>query len=123
MPTDPEVAPLAGPPPPKLGQFVNYRSRTGRFTVPAVVSAISSSLDPQGVQLWRDSGGQAGVPPLSSSTNVHLVVFTPEIPRMGTSTADFVGARANAPVGGNVSGCFQEWDVPYDSAGSAGTWE
>lgn len=102
-------------PTPTVGRIVLYRSRTGNYTVPAIITATESTLYRPGVE--------AGfVPDLSSLGHVHLTVFTPGKPGKRGSAADFV-ARANDPISENVSGCYQEWNVPFDpDALAAGAW-
>lgn len=92
---------------PTICRMVVYRSRTGRYSVPAVINCTVDSIDPEGVRLGH-------VPPLSLDTNVHLTVFTPGKP--GTS-------RGGPVTSNNVAGCYQEWDIPYDSTGERpGSW-
>jgi hypothetical protein len=55
---------------PAVGHVVLYRSRTGRYTLPAIVTATTTSLDPAGVEVGH-------VPALSGPHHVHLHVFTP----------------------------------------------
>lgn len=55
---------------PEVGQVVLYRSRTGRYTLPAIVTATASSIDHVGVAMGN-------VPPLTGRWHVHLQVFTP----------------------------------------------
>lgn len=86
----------------KVGIDVLYLSQTDDYIeAPAVINATQASVR---------AGGD--VPPLSGPDNVHLTVFTPEKPSIGTST------RA-----ANVTGVYQEWDVPLDETGTIkGTW-
>lgn len=91
-------------PTPTIGRIVLYRSRTGQYTVPAIITATSITLNPSGVKA-------GGVAPLTDSQNVHLTVFTPGKPGLRGNAQDFVG-RADAPISENVAGCYQEWDVP-----------
>lgn len=113
---------------PTIRRIVEYRSRTGAYTCPAIITATTDSLNPLGVKLYLESGGTKGVPPLESRYHVHLTVFTPGLPGMRATADDFVGERADAPISENVAGCYQEWDVPYgpvqqDSGDHApGTW-
>src|SRR5215471_4856507 len=116
---------------PTICRMVVYRSRTGNYSVPAVVNCTSDSIYPPGVE--------AGfVPPLSGPMNVHLTVFTPGRPgqrRIGAKvdhpfngvvtclncgkvreehTHDPFLNPSQYPVSENVAGCYQEWDVAYD---------
>ena len=85
---------------PTIGRIVVYASRTGDYTdVPAIVNATEATL--------KDDGT---VPSLSSEQHVHLTVFTPEQP-------DHPDVRLH-----NITGVYQEFDVPHDPGGSPGTW-
>lgn len=117
---------------PTIGRIVLYRSRTGNYTVPAMITATKETLAPAGVEAWRESvearerfehadeehraarGGELpplrGVPPLSSDMHVHLAVFTPGIPGMRVDAQDFVVESLLRQE--NVNGIYQEWDVP-----------
>lgn len=101
------AAPQAAPnhPPPTLTRAVLYRSRTGSYTVPAVVTCTARSLNPAGVEAGH-------LPPLSSEQHVHLTVFTPGKPGLRAQASDFV-VESQQPVSENVAGCYQEWDVPF----------
>lgn len=96
---------------PTIGRIVLYRSRTGTYTVPAMITATTATLAPKGVELHAATNGEKGVPPLSGDLHVHLAVFTPGIPGMRVGAADFV-AREDTPISENVAGVYQEWDVP-----------
>lgn len=110
--------------PATVGRVVWYRSRTGKYTVPAIVVATHDSL--------FEGGVAAGfVPNITGEGNVHLVVFTPGKPGKRGAAEDFV-ARADAPISENAGGVYQEWDVPPSEVGdvtpgdgckqAAGTW-
>lgn len=127
---------------PTICRVVVYRSRTGRYDVPAIVTATLDTLDPQGVELCEATNGEKGVPALSSPSHVHLTVLTPGIPGFRAEGLSGAGdtplaerdhsERAPGPrgYGENAGGTYQEWDVPFDSnelpgnAGSPqpGTW-
>lgn len=110
--------------PPAVGSIVLYRSRTGSYTVPAIITATTGSLNQAGIEAGH-------VPALTGADNVHLTVFTPGKPGMRGGAGDFI-VESSEPRSENVSGCYQEWDIP--SAGSeqfsapinddfpAGTW-
>ena len=77
---------------PRVGDVVLYRSRTDRYTLPAVVTAVQESIDPAGV-------AAGDVAALHSGMHVHLHVMSP-----------------------GPSCCYTETNVPYDAAGAAATW-
>ena len=88
-----------------LGRVVLYRSRTGAYTIPALVNCTTRSINPAGVEAGH-------VPPLSSERHVHLTVLTPGKPGLRAKAEDFV-VESQQPVSENVAGCYQEWDLPY----------
>lgn len=103
---------------PTIGRIVHYRSRTGRYTVPAIVTATVDTLFRPAVE-----GGH--IPDLSSPMHVHLTVFTPGTPGERLPDTD---PTINAA---NLGGSYQEWDVPFDASTgfrppedpqAAGTW-
>lgn len=98
---------------PSMGRIVRYVSRTGNYQCAATKRDL--------FQPNVDAGYIAG---LKDSNHVHLTVFTPGKPGKRATADDFVGDRANEPISENVSGTYQEWDVPYDpaAAAAAGTW-
>ena len=89
----------------QLTRAVLYRSRTGAYTVPAVVNCTARSLNPVGVE-------KGHVPPLSGERHVHLTVFTPGKPGQRATADDFV-TESQWPVSENVAGSYQEWDIPF----------
>lgn len=102
-----------------IGRIVHYRSRTGKYTVPAVITATVDTLFRPGVD-----GGH--ISDLSGVNHVHLTVFTPGYPGKRGDAKDFE-ARQDAKISENVAGTYQEWDVPHgelDAEGNlpAGTW-
>jgi hypothetical protein len=102
---------------PTLGRIVIYRSRTGDYDVPAIVTATQDSLNPKGVELGH-------VPALSSDAHVHLTVLTPGKPGKRRDADDFL---VESPHGRseNVAGCYQEWDIEPLHDGEEprpGTW-
>lgn len=114
---------------PTLGRVVIYRSRTGNYSAPALVTATIDTLAPVGLELFEFSEGKAGVPPLSSPTHVHLAVFTPGLPGLRAGAQDFVTEDSPGGRSENVNGVYQEWDVPLsaidpalDPEQPAGTW-
>jgi hypothetical protein len=134
---------LPGGPAPTIGRIVWFRSRTGAYDVPAMITATADTLNPDGVQAYRNSiqlrheaenadcppdrqPPLRGVPPLSSDRHVHLTVFTPGIPGQRATAEDFLVSPSTGIVGENVAGCYQEFDVPQDATRDAhvppGTW-
>lgn len=105
---------------PSIGRIVHYVSRTGTYTLPAIVNCARSSIYQPGV----DAGF---VPDLSSDDHVHLTVFSPGRPGVRITAGETPGSEAfvnpsKYPVSENMSGCYQEWDIDHDEAGGAGTW-
>jgi hypothetical protein len=88
---------------PTIGRIVIYRSRTGDYDVPAIVTATVDTLNPKGVELGH-------VPALTDDTHVHLTVLTPGTPGMRRDAADFK-EESRYPRSENVAGCYQEWDI------------
>lgn len=93
-----------------IGRIVIYRSRTGSYDVPAMVTATEETLNPAGVKVFEESGGSRGVPPLDPGC-VHLTVFTPGRPGLRGSADDFE-VEPEYGVSENVAGCYQEWNIP-----------
>lgn len=89
---------------PTIGRIVIYRSRTGDYDVPAIVTATTDTLNPKGVELGH-------VPPLSGPDHVHLTCFTAGTPGMRRGAQDFLVESAH-PRSENVAGCYQEWNIP-----------
>lgn len=110
-----EVPDEETPPLPRLGAVVWFRSRTGRWTAPAVVTAVLDSLYQPNVEAGH-------LPPLTSDRHVHLTVLTPGRPgHVSDETRDTHPEladpdRPNRPAGGT----FQEWDIPQWSREEAG---
>lgn len=109
---------------PTIGRIVIYRSRTGDYDVPAIVTATSETLNRKGVEAGY-------VPDLASDQHVHLTVFTPGTPSLrgsATERGDFKVVSEH-PVSENLAGCYQEWDIPQhappdgcDESVAPGTW-
>lgn len=112
---------------PSIGRIVIYRSRTGNYDVPAIITATVDTLADIGVEMWHETDGKQGVPPLSSEVNVHLNVQTPGIPGLRAEAQDF---KTESPHGRaeNIGGVYQEWDVwpsePFGDGGepTPGSW-
>jgi hypothetical protein len=106
-------------PAPSICRMVIYRSRTGDYDVPAVITATVETLNPKGVELGH-------VPALTDESHVHLTVFTPGKPGKRRGAEDFL-VESEHGRGENVSGCYQEWDIPrFDGAAdeepAPGSW-
>lgn len=112
---------MGGGPLPSIGRIVTYRSRTGDYDVPAIVTATTETLNPKGPAAYEESGGHKGVPPLSSETHVHLTVFTPGLPGQRATAEDFK-VQSEHGMSENVSGCYQEWDIPFYAEPAPGAW-
>lgn len=105
---------------PSIGRVVVYRSRTGNYSVPAIINCAVDSIYQPGVE-------HGFVPPITGKDNVHLTVFSPGRAGMRVDQEQTPGAEnfvnpSKYPVSENVSGCYQEWDIEYDEDGGAGTW-
>lgn len=92
---------------PSIGRVVVYRSRTGNYSIPAIITATTGTLYQPNV----DAGHIAG---LSSDTHVHLTVFTPGLPgsRSPENTDMLVPDSPGRPILPNIGGLYQEIDVP-----------
>jgi hypothetical protein len=101
---------------PTIGRIVLYRSRTGDYTVPAIVTATVDTLNPKGVELGH-------VPALTGDQHVHLTVLTPGKPGKRRGADDFL-VESEHPRSENVAGCYQEWDIAAGDPGDhgPGTW-
>lgn len=110
---------------PSIGRIVIYRSRTGDYDCPAIVTATAETLNPKGVELGH-------IPALSSDEHIHLTVFTAGKPGLRRGAGDFK-VESEHGRSENVAGCYQEWDIPhceppeipYDAGAEAlkpGTW-
>lgn len=88
---------------PSVGRVVLYRSRTGSYTVPAIITATRDSLNPAGVEAGH-------VPALTGEDHVHLTVLTPGKPGMRGGAGDFEVESAHGR-SENVAGTYQEWDI------------
>lgn len=88
---------------PTIGRIVIYRSRTGNYDVPAVVTATHDTL-------FRPNVEAGYIPDLSSDEHVHLAVFTPGAPGKRADATDFL---TESPHGRseNAGGVYQEWDI------------
>lgn len=92
---------------PTIGRIVIYRSRTGNYDVPAIVTATTETLNPAGVEAGH-------VPALNGNMCVHLSVFTPGKPGLRQGAEDFQTESEHGR-SENVAGTYQEWDIPMSS--------
>jgi hypothetical protein len=101
---------------PTIGRIVIYRSRTGDYDIPAIVTATQDTLNLKGVEAGY-------VPPLSGDYSVHLTVFSPGKGGLHKEAENFL-VKSEYPVSENVSGCYQEWDISIAIANTIGpgTW-
>lgn len=76
---------------PTPGRIVLYRAQTGSYTWPAIITATTDSLTPDGASV------------LSSPEHVHLTVFTAGMGSIGD------GQYPRSECG------YQEWDVPHST--------
>lgn len=88
-----------------IGRVVWYRSRTGAYTCPAMITATQDTLHQPNV----DAGYIEG---LSSPSHVHLTVYTPGRPGKRGTAEDFK-VVSPLPIAENVGGLYQEWDIPF----------
>jgi hypothetical protein len=109
-------------PKPTIGRIVWYRSRTGKYTVPAIISATTETLYRPNVE--------AGFIDDLGENQVHLTVFTPGQPGRRPGAVDFVDG-SDKPIAPNIGGLYQEWSVDFwespgdfwpDEDQPAGTW-
>lgn len=102
-------------PTPTIGRIVIYRSRTGDYDVPAIVSATMDSL-------YQPNVDAGHVPAVSGDRHVHLTVFSPG---PGGRRADAPDFKVESPHGRaeNLGGTYTEWDIP-EATGEIepGTW-
>ena len=81
---------------PSLGRIVIFRSRTGDYDVPAIITATQATLNPKGVELGH-------IPRLSSPSHVHLTCFTAGVPGKRRDATDFK-VESEYPRSENVAG-------------------
>lgn len=90
-------------------ELVSYRSRTGRYTLPAVINTTVDTIYPPSVEAGN-------IPPLTHPKRVHLTVFTGGT--VGTRLPDTDPAIPQAPPGGT----YQEHDIPFWQAPQDDEW-
>lgn len=91
---------------PTIGRIVIFRSRTGDYDVPAIVTATVDTLNRKGVEAGH-------IPDLSGNMCVHLTCFTAGKPGKRGDAKDFK-VESEHPISENVAGCYQEWDIGMD---------
>lgn len=119
----------AAVPKPTIGRIVIYRSRTGAYDVPAIVTCTPETINTAGVEAWR-ADPTKGVPPLTHPLSVHLTVLTPGIPGQRADAQDFLVDAPHGLIAENSGGTYQEWDITHtcvncEEAGEEpqpGTW-
>lgn len=99
---------------PTIGRIVIYRSRTGDYDVPAIVTATTDTLNPKGVELGH-------IPALASENHVHLTCFTAGKPGMRRGAEDFL-VESEHPRSENQGGTYAEWCIPFDPNRGPGSW-
>lgn len=88
---------------PVIGRMVWYRSKTGNYTLPAIISATTETLHRENVEAGH-------VPDLDSPYHVHLTVYTCGIPGERAEGVDpALGTGPGQPFGGT----YPEWNVPH----------
>lgn len=93
---------------PTLGRIVWYRSKTGSYTCPAMVTAVQDSL-------YRPNVEAGHMLDLSSSTHVHLTVFTAGLMghvSKGTAEEHPELVAGDRLTDGPAGGTYQEFDIP-----------
>lgn len=101
-------------PKPTIGRIVVYRSRTGKYSIPAIINCTVDTINPDGVEAGH-------LPGLSSEDHVHLTVFTPGVPGMRGGAGDFLVESPHGR-GENVAGCYQEWDIAPGTGPGEWSW-
>lgn len=97
-----------------LGRIVVYRSRTGDYSVPAIIAATQDSL-------YRPNVEAGYIPDLSKPDNVHLTVFSPGPGGKRADAADFLVEPAHGR-SENQGGTYTEYDISFSLDNEPGTW-
>jgi hypothetical protein len=106
---------------PTIGRIVIYRSRTGTYDLPAIITSTVETLFMENVE-------KGMIPGLSSPDHVHLTVFSPGPygPGKKASDAEF---KSTSPHGRNENqgGSYTEWDIEHAEVEAGveprpGTW-
>lgn len=93
-----------------IGRIVMYRSRTGAYSCPAIITATVDTLHQANVEAGHIVG-------LTSERHVHLTVFTPGAPGKRGAAEDFK-VVSDHPIAENIGGLYQEWDIGFWEATS-----
>ena len=96
---------------PTIGRIVVYRSRTGEYDVPAIITATVETLVVANV-------AKGLLPGLSSAEHVHLTVFTPG--QVDGDAAFLVESEHGRSQ--NQGGTYQEWNIEWSEVPQPGTW-
>lgn len=86
---------------PELGTVVFFRSRTGDYTMPAMVTARHDTLHPAGVE-----GGH--LPAITAKDRLHLTIFTPGLPPDVMPTNPGIVIDPDRDLGDRVVGPFEK---------------
>jgi hypothetical protein len=87
-------------PRPSIGRIVLYRSKTGDYDLPAVITGTRDSMSAMGLVRTSQEEGERLV--LSTDTHVHLEVMTPgekgryqehNVPQHAATLAESIGVR------------------------------
>jgi hypothetical protein len=85
---------------PTIGRTVIYRSRTGDYDLPAIITGTRETMSSVGLARADSEEGQRLI--LSTETHVHLHVFTPgaqgsyqehDVPMHPATLAEHIGVR------------------------------
>jgi hypothetical protein len=90
---------------PTIGRIVIYRSRTGNYDVPAIVSATTETLFVENVESGM-------IPGLSSDEHVHLTVFSPGPYGRRVEATDFK-VESEHGRNENMGGSYTEWNIAH----------
>lgn len=87
-------------PKPTIGRIVTYRSKTGDYDLPAIITGTRETMSAAGLARADAEEGERLI--LSTETHVHLHVFTPgaqgsyqehNVPMHPTTLAEHIGVR------------------------------
>jgi hypothetical protein len=101
---------------PTIGRIVIYRSKTGKYVVPAIISATVDTLFRPGVE-------EGNLADLTDESHVHLAVLTPGYAGRRNSTTEPEQVAQWHARSTPAGGTYQEWNVPFDETGETpGSW-